>query len=254
MGTESRGMPPLADIKKHLGADAAVWNFINAGGVSESAAVEVKAVPEFRPSAPVTVPAHDNLGFVASQAGARALAASQLSLPRGNGAPGTRNNTALPGVPVPSPQKAIGQRGQSAVFPAEQTGPSKSRPVAAERPKRFWRPVAMIAALSIFSMLLLAGRPSILPSRDITTVGNRNPGVRSDPGATGLTQRGSKVRSTNASNLAAEGQRHVSDYDFVAEDYTTHFDPPARPGAATHAPDIRHAAPNRPVRKRVVVD
>jgi hypothetical protein len=111
----------------------------------------------------------------------------------------------------------------------------------------------MITALSIFSVVLLAGRPSI-PS--LTNAGDsRNSGVRSDPGAAGSIQKGSNVRSSNkASNLAAEGQRHISDYGFVAEDYTTHSDLHARPGAATQAPDLRHGAPKRLVRKRVFVD
>ncbi len=255
-GTESRGAPPLADIKKHLGADAAIWNFIKAGRVSESAAVKAKAPSGPRRSTSVVVPAPDSLGFVASQAGVRALAASQLSLPPGNGAPGSNNHAAVLGLPVPSPRTAAGRQGQGAVFPAEQTRHSEEPDTAdAERAKRFWQPVAMIAALSIFSVVLLAGRPTILPSRDVTTVNSKNPGLQSNSGDAALIQRGSKVRpSTNASNLAAEGQRHISDYDFVAEDYITHFDLHARPEAGTQAPDRRHGTAIRPVRKRVVVD
>jgi len=255
-GTESWGAPPLADIKKHLGADAAIWNFIKAGRVREAAAVEATAPPGQRRSTSVVVPAPDSLGFVASQAGVRALAASQLSLPPGNGAPGSNNHAAVLGLPVPSPRKAAARQGQGAVFPAEQTRHSKEPDAAdAEPAKRFWQPVAMIAALSIFSVVLLAGRPTILPSRDVPTVNSKNPGLRSNFGDAASIQSGSKVRpSTNASNLAAEGQRRIPDDDFVAEDYTTHFDLDARPEAGTQAPDRSHETPNRPVRKRVVVD
>ena len=254
-GTESRDTPPLDAIPKHLGADAAIWNVIKAGGVKESSAVESKAAPEQRRSVSAVVPPPGNLGFVASQAGVRALTASQLSQAPGNGSSGSGNNAAALGLPVPSERKAIGRRGQAAAFPSKQNHLSKGSRPANERTKRLWQPVAMVAALSIFAVVLLAGRPSILSSPDVAAVGNRNPGARSDPGAASVIDRGSKARSsTRVSNLAPEGQRHISDYDFVAEDYTTHFDLRARPGAAAQAPDLRHGAPNRPVRKRVVVD
>jgi hypothetical protein len=84
-GKQSRGTPPLDAIQKHLGADAAIWDFLKEG--SESAAVEAKVLPEQRPAASVVVPGTDNLGFVASQAGVRALAASQLLPAPGNGTP-----------------------------------------------------------------------------------------------------------------------------------------------------------------------
>jgi hypothetical protein len=250
---QSRGTPPLDAIQKHLGADAAIWNILK--GASESAAVEAKAVPEQRPSAAVVVPATDSLGFVASQAGVRALAASQVSPTPANGTPGSKN-TAVFGLPLPSVRKAVSRQGQAAVFPSKQSHASReSRTQDAESPRRFWQPVAMITALSIFSVILLAGRPSIPSLTNAAAGDSRNPGGGSDPGAAGSIQKGSNVRSsTKASNLAAEGQRHISDYDFVAEDYTTHFELRARPGAATQAPDLRHGAPKRPVRKRVVVD
>jgi hypothetical protein len=148
-GKQSRGTLPLDAIQKHLGADAVIWNFIK--GASESAAGEANTVPEQRPSASVVVPSPANLGFVASQAGVRALAAPQLlPLPR-NGTPGSKNNAAVLGLPVPSAGKAIRRQGQAAVFPAKQSHISRqTRPADAERPKRLWQPVAMITALSIF--------------------------------------------------------------------------------------------------------
>jgi hypothetical protein len=256
-GTGSRGTPPLEDIQKHLGADAAIWNCIKAGGAGESAAVESKPASEQRSSVPAVFPASDNLGFVASQAGVRALAASQLLPAEAKKAPASKNNAGVSGWTVPSMRKATGRPGQDAVFSSKQTRLSKEiRAGDGRRPKRFWQPAAMAAALLVLAMILLAGRASIRPSTaDIAAVDNRNPGPRSDPGAAGLISRGSTVRSsTKASNLAGEGRRHISDYDFVAEDYTTHFDLHAHPGATTQAPDLRHGAPNRPIRKRVVVD
>jgi hypothetical protein len=77
-GGESRGMPPLDAIQKHLGADTATWNRIKADGVLESNAAETKAASEQSSVLAATV-VPDNLGFVASQAGVRVLAASQLT-------------------------------------------------------------------------------------------------------------------------------------------------------------------------------
>ena len=77
-GAESRGTPPLDAIPKHLGGDAAIWNYIKASKVSESSAVEGQAVSGQQASVSMTVPAPLSLGFVASQAGVRALAASRL--------------------------------------------------------------------------------------------------------------------------------------------------------------------------------
>ena len=90
---------------------------------------------------------------------------------------------------------------------------------------------------------------------DIAAAGNRGPGVPPDPGAAGLAGRGPAVRSSaKVPNFAAEGRRHISDYDFVAGDHTTHFDLHARPGAIIPAPGARCGVPNRLVRKRVVVN
>jgi hypothetical protein len=158
---------------------------------------------------------------------------------------------------VPSMRKAIGRPGQAAVFSSKQIRlPEEIRSADGQRPKRFWQPAAMAAGLLVLAVVLLAGGASILPSTaDIAAVDDRNPDERSDPGDAGLIHRSLTVRSsTKASNLAAEDQRHISDYDFVAEDYTTHFDLHAHPGAMTQAPNPLHGAPSRPVRKRVVVD
>ncbi len=233
-GPESRGGPSLEDIQKHLGADAAIWNCIKAGKVSESAAVESKATAERRSSVSPAVPAADNLGFVAGQAGMRALAASQL-LPVTGKKPSETND-----------------RGR-----AETPGLQTLRPPAGEQPpKSLWQPAALVAVLSVLAVVLLAGRSSILPSTaDIAAVDNRSPGEQSDSGAASLIHKGSTVRSSpKASTLTAEGRRHISDYDFVAEDYTTHFDLHVHPAVTTQTPGQRHGAPNRPVRKRVVVD
>jgi hypothetical protein len=227
-GAESRGMPPLEAIQKHLGADAALWNRIKAGEKTESAAVESKPTAERRSPVPAIVPSPDSLGFVASQAGARALEASQLD-------------------------------GGLASRPFGREGPLVLQPLrtrADERPpKSLWQSAALVAVLSVFALMLLTGHDPILPATDIAAVENRKPGERSDPGAAEAVHKAFNVRSsTRPSNPAAEARQHISDYDFVAEDYTTHFDQHSHPAATTQAPDPRRATQNRLVRKRVVID
>jgi hypothetical protein len=122
----------------------------------------------------------------------------------------------------------------------------------------------MAATLLTFAVVLLAGRASILsPTADIAAVDKRNPGVRTDSHAAGLARKRSTLRSQppqpsnrleTPADVVAEVRRHISDYDFVAEDYTTHFDQHAQPGATPQNPDLRRGAQNRLIRKRVVVD
>lgn len=226
-GTKSRGAPPLQEIQKHLGADAAIWDCIKAGGVSESAAVESRAAAEQRPSVSALVPAPDHMGFVASQAGVRALGGLTAFASGGKKGAGEqeqcRRSWFAPAIHAESNRPT----GASRCFPLEATRLLKEiRSVDGQRPRGFWQPAAMAAALLVLAVVLLAARASILPSTaHIVAVDNRNPDERPDPGAAGLIHGSSTVRSsTRASNLPAGDRRHISDYDFVAEDSTTHFD------------------------------
>jgi hypothetical protein len=107
----------------------------------------------------------------------------------------------------------------------------------------------------MFAVMLLTGRDPVLPAREITALESKNPRERSVPGSSDVGHRASTVKSSaKPSNPAAEARQHISDYDFVAEDYITHFDQHSHPGMTTQSPDVRHRAPNRPVRKRVVID
>jgi hypothetical protein len=49
---ESRDAPPLPDMQKHPGAQAAIWNRIKAARLNESATVESKPAAERRSSVP----------------------------------------------------------------------------------------------------------------------------------------------------------------------------------------------------------
>jgi hypothetical protein len=232
-GLEPRGTPPLDAIPKHLGADAAIWNYIKAGKLSESSTVEAKAVLGQPASVSMTVPVPRNLGFVASQAGVRALAASQL-------------------LPAPVKKLSEANNGGRTGTPGLQT----ARRAADEKSsKRFWQPAVVVAVLSIFAVMLLAGRDPILPTRGVAAVENRKPGEGAIPGAVDEGNTTSSVTSpTKPSNPASEPRPHISDYDFVAEDYTTHFDQRSRPAVTTAAPNLRREVPNRGVQKRVVIN
>ncbi len=234
-GKASQATPPLQDLQKHLGTEAAVWDCIKASRLSESGVGESTAASAQGSGLPALVPAADDLGIVASQAGLRVLAAQQNADAAAQKGAGGNHNSGVSG-----------------------------RPADGQPHKRFWQPAVMAATLLTLAVVLLAGRASILsPTADIAAVDKRSPGVRTDSHAAGLARKRSTLRSqppqpSNRSetpaNLAAEVPRHVSDYDFVAEDYTTHFDQHAQPGATPQNPDLRRGAQNRLIRKRVVVD
>jgi hypothetical protein len=233
-GKASQAAPPLQDLQKHLGTEAAVWDCIKASRLGESGVGESTAASAQGSGLPALAPAADDLGIVASQAGLRVLAAQQNADAAQKGAGGNHNS----GV--------------------------SGRPADGQPHKRFWQLAVMAATLLTFAVVLLAGRASILsPTADIAAVDKRNPGVRTDSHAAGLARKRSTLRSQppqpsnrleTPADVVAEVRRHISDYDFVAADYTTHFDQHAQPGATPQNPDLRRGAQNRLIRKRVVVD
>jgi hypothetical protein len=244
-GTESRGTPPLQDIQKHLGAEAAVWNCIKSAELSESAARELTATPgqrsaEPRSSVSAAVPVPDHLGLVSPQ---KAAAPSQGVQAAQKLVRGSNDNSGVPLLPVPSIGKAGGEWGPVSTLALKATGFSDGiRAANGKSRKWFWQPPAMAAALLIFAMILLAGRASILPSTADLAVIDQTSGSSGRAGT-----------SAKAPNLE-EARRHRSDYDFVAADYTTHFDLHAHPEATPRTPDLRNGAQSRLVRKRVVVN
>lgn len=247
-------MPPLDAIQKHLGADAEIWNRIKADGVLESNAAETKAASE-QSSVPAANVVPDNLGFVASQAGVRVLAASPLMPAAEKRTPARRENAGASGLLLSPTRKAIGRPAEAAVFSSQIRVPQQVRSGDGRRPKPFWQPAVLVVVLSMFAVMLLTSRDPVLPASEITAVESRNPRERSVPGSSNVGHGASTVKSsTKPSNSATEARQRISDYDFVAEDYITHFDQHSHPGTATQAPDLRRRAPNRPVRKRVVID
>jgi hypothetical protein len=246
---KSQATPPLQDIQKHLGAEAAVWNCIKAAELGESAVGESTAVSGRPPAAvPTDTAADDNPGFVPSRTGPQLLtspqqrptahpqvvAAAQKRAPASNGTSG------VPLLTLPPMGRVKGEPRQVATLPLKKTGVSDWIRSANGKPhKRFWQAAGMASALLMLAMVLLAGRESIVPDAAV-----------SDHESLTSNQAG----ASNKGPTLADGHRHKSDYDFVAEDYTTHFDSQGHPRATLQTHDFRSGAQNRPIPKRVVVD
>lgn len=263
---ESHARPPLEDLQEHLGSEAAIWNLIKAAQSRQSAAGQSTAVPGRGPlPAPGAAPAVNNPGFVPSQAGLRVLAASQPKaaaasppLPGAHKtASGRADNSGVPQLPAPSTREATSETPTHA-FPVKKPGsPRGVRPVSKRRDQRMWQPAVMVAALLIFAGILLGGRASILPSTaDVASADDGSTGVGSDSihKVTGRRSRSAQPSSpqetsNKAPALAADAQRHISDYDFVAEDYTTRFDPQ---GHRVATPQTANGTKAPLIQKRVV--
>jgi hypothetical protein len=267
-GTEARlsdpsqGAPSLQDLQKHLGVESEIWNRIKAAGVIESAAETSRvASRQSAPAPPAVVPEIDNLGFVASQAGMRVLAASQQkataagsqSLP----AAGIKDTSDVPQIAAQSMAKVIREAGWIPTLPLRKAR-SAAVPRTPRSQQRFWQPAVLAAALLICAVVLLAGRASVLrPAAD-----KSGPGAQSGSKAAGQARRGSartqlaqplnhNDATAQSPNLATEGRHRISDYDFVAEDYTTHFDVHGR---TVQSPDLQHGAQSRMIPRRIVVN
>jgi hypothetical protein len=149
----------------------------------------------------------------------------------------------VPLLPLPSIGKGHSEWGPISTLSLKATGFYDGIRAANGKGHRwFWQPSAMAAGLLIFALILLAGRASILPSgADVAVIDH--PSETSSRAGT----------SAKVLNLE-EARRHKSDYDFVAEDYTTHFDLQGHPESTPRTPDLRNGAQSRLVRKRVVVN
>ncbi len=270
---EFQGTPRLRDLGEHLEPEAAIWNRIKAAAVSAIPASTSAAKPEHRASAaPRVGPDAGNLGFVPSRAGSRILAGAQMATdaaqpsPAAAGSSGNNGKPAVASPPMPSAGGVTRKAEPASTLSSRDASPSKIIRLAGGRHgKKLWQAAAMAAALLIVAVVLLSGRASILPpAADATAVGDTNQGGRSASDAAGSTPGGSSLASKPASqpsdltqtsaktpNPTAESRRHVSDYDFVAEDYTTHFDLHSHPEPPL--PELRRGA-NRLVQKRVVVN
>jgi hypothetical protein len=251
---QPQATPPLHDVHKHLGAEAAVWSSIKAAELVESAAGESEGPPGLPSSVQTVGRADDDPGVVPSQTVSRVLASAQQNasaapqvLPAAR-EPAARENDRgsehSPGasiLPVPSNGKAPRVAFQLSTLLLKKTGLwGRIHSANGHRLRRFWQPEAVAAALLVLALVLLAGRLSIFPSKaEVATTDH----------ATQASNR--PETSSNPPNLP-EATPHKSGDDFVAEDYTTRFELQGHRRSARQSPDPKPEAQNRPIPKRIV--
>ncbi len=260
MGARSNAAPSLQEIQKHLGSDAAIWNCIKAAESGASAVAEPAEVSSPASSVSAAVPATENLGFVASQAGARALAASQkkattpLLLPEPKIAAEENQESSVSHLSLPWLQKKLTETRRKSILLWKRTTSREAGSFSSPRHSRFLQPAALAATLLIVAILLLAGRASLVPSTGaVAPIDNGSSRTRSDSSVADLIRKASGAESsTRSPNLAADGRRRSSDDNFVAEDSITHFAPHSRPVATPLAQGSRPVAQKQLVRKRIV--
>jgi hypothetical protein len=259
MGAQFPAAPSLQDMQKHLGVDAAIWNCIRAAESGASALAEPAKLSNPAASISASIPATENLGFVASQAGTRALTASQkttpspLLLPEPENAPAENQQSSVPDLSLPWLQKQITQVERKSILLWKRVTSPEIRSSSSSRHSRFWQPAYLAATVLLVAIVLLAGRASLFPSPwAVAPADNGNSGSRSDSRISELIRKTSGAETANRLSNPADSRRHLSDDNFVAEDHTTHFDSQSRPVAAPSGQASRSVAQKPPVRKRVV--
>lgn len=122
--------------------------------------------------------------------------------------------------------------------------------------KRLWQPAATAVALLILAAALLTNRLALAPvATHPTAAENANPHTQSDSGSAPSIQKGStlpRLVPPRMPSVSADARQHISDYNFAAEDYTTHFDLHGHPGM--EIPQLMHRAQNQTLPKRVAVN
>ena len=125
-------------------------------------------------------------------------------------------------------------------------------------PSRLWRLMATIVTLLIVAAALLTHRVSILGSATDNTAAdttNQSTATGSDTTKSAHAASGKPsqpinrphnslltLSSADASTVSAGVRRHPSEYDFVAEDFTNHFEAHAPSRATLQNPELRHNA------------
>jgi hypothetical protein len=260
-GEELEGVPPPPIMNAHLEAQAAIWNRLKTAA-KESA---TGSRQPFSVASKVDSETED-FGFIPSEVGLRAHAASQKSTDVLQGSPvaqgGLSARTGNPSHPPPLLPAEGKSRTSSAQTAAISRGKDlllggRSRLANGQRYSLFWQTVAIAASMLIFG--------AIRPSTTTPTAGGTNQSARFDSGSKELSQTvsGPRSRTTIQSTKspvtrsptkvpkAAGAQRHQSDDDFVAEDLTKHFDSNAHSIANLQNSDLKRSAQGG-VKKRIV--
>jgi hypothetical protein len=261
---ELEDVPPPPNMNAHLGSQAATWNRLKTAAAKESATSRERPSPvaskiESEP---------ENLGFIPSEVGLRALAISQKSaetsqpLPVAQAGPSAKTgNPSFSPLSLPKDRSRIGPAQNSAISfgKASRLGRS-NRWVNGPRYSLLWQTVAIAASMLIFA----ATRPS---TTDVTA-GDTNQSTQFDSDSKESTQTVSGLgsgppiqppkspvtRSSTEAPKAGGAQRQQSDYDFVAEDFTNHFDLHAPSIAVLQNSELKRNAQGSVKRKRVVVN
>jgi hypothetical protein len=221
-------------MNAHLEAQAAIWNRL------KTAAKESTTSRQQPSSVALKIESEtENLGFIPSEVGLRALATSQKSvetlqpLPVAQGGLSAKiGNPSHPPLSLPVEDKS---RTSSAQTSATSRGKAfllggRSRLINGQRYSLFWQTVAIAASMLIFG--------AIRPSTTHVTAGDTNQSTGFDSGSKESTQtisgprsratiqpsKSPVTRSSTRVARAAGPQRHQSDDDSVAKDLTNHFD------------------------------
>ena len=246
---------PVPSVNEELGSQAAIWHIIKTAAANESAARTAANCGPASPVASVTGQEAENLGLIPTAVGQRAFSALRPK-------PGETSG------PLPRlKSEPFGNAGRSSPSPPFTHRPDQDRKTrtAEGQSHRSWQPMATVAALLILAGVLLTHRASTLPSTNEAASQSTKESRRTDSDSSKSTQTASDgslhptiqpsgltLSSTESSRPPAGVRRHVSDYDFVAEDFTNHFDAHAHNRATLQTPDLKHNPPGSTERKRIV--
>ncbi len=263
-GGDLGSIPPLPNMHEQLGSQVAIWKCIKAEGgekAGDRTSPVSPAQAAFVASSLETGAAE--LGFIPSEVGRRAVASSQRkSAPASERFPVMRKQfTAHPA-----------QAGFSRLlFPRHaksKSGGEKNRQVSRGNDWRLSHPWQVAVTVLILAAIFLIYRVSNLPATTGATSGHNASHSQSDSDSTNslLTVSALPRRSARRSSAPlirssgkvpkppAAARRHLSDNDFVAEDFTNHFDVPRQESTTLQNPDLKRNAHRGSTRKRIVVD
>jgi hypothetical protein len=222
-GQELEDVPRPPNRNAHLGSQATIWNRLKTAAASAQTSQPLP-VAQAWPSAKTGNPSFSPLSFPKDKSPISPAQTSAISFGK-----------------------------------ASRLGRS-SRWVNGPRYSLLWQTVAIAASMLIFA----ATRPS---TTDVTA-GDTNQSTQFDSYSKESTQTVSGprsgppiqpstspvTRSSSEAPMAGEAQRHQSDYDFVAEDFTNHFDLHAPSIAVLQNSELKRNTQGGVKRKRVVVN
>ena len=240
-GTET-GPPAAPDMKKQLGSQAAIWNRIKTAIAKESPANS----EQVSRMASTVEPEAIELGVIRAEVGRRAVANVQRKSASEKGRIWPSQNSVVSSVEVSRDTKKI-----------------------CSKEKWYYglirNPWSTALAMIVLAMVY---RGLTLPSTTGASIGRKaNYSTRSDSDSGNSLLNASElpIRTVHQSNpalilssaeppKAAEGVRqHLSDDDFVAQDFTNHFRLHAQSSATQQNTELKHPQSGLK-RKRIVVD